>query len=61
VPDTDCSCFIGQGVKTAEIAERLHLSVKTIETSRDRIRVKLHLSDGTALVHYARKWLLENG
>ena len=52
--------FIGQGVRTAEIAERLHLSVKTIETYRDRIREKLDLSDGTELAHYATKWMLEN-
>jgi DNA-binding NarL/FixJ family response regulator len=53
--------LIGQGVKTAEIAERLHLSVKTVETYRDRIRKKLSLADGTKLVHYATQWLLENG
>ena len=53
--------LIGRGVKTAEIAERLHLSVKTIETYRDRIRAKLDLSDGTELAHYATKWMLENG
>ncbi len=52
--------LIGQGMKTAEIAHRLHLSVKTIETYRDRIRAKLDLSDGTALAHYATKWMLEN-
>src|SRR5262245_53360475 len=39
--------LIGEGVKTAEIAERLHLSVKTVETYRDRIRSKLNLRDGT--------------
>jgi DNA-binding NarL/FixJ family response regulator len=53
--------LIGQGMKTAEIAERLHLSVKTIETYRDRIRHKLDLSDGTALAHFATQWVLENG
>jgi len=52
--------LIGQGVKTAEIATRLHLSVKTIETYRDRIRAKLELSDGTALAHYATNWVLAN-
>jgi len=52
--------LIGQGVKTAEIAERLHLSVKTIETYRDRIRQKLALDDGTKLTHYATQWVLEN-
>lgn len=53
--------LIGQGVKTAEIAKRLYLSVKTIETYRDRIREKLELSDGTELAHYATQWMLENG
>jgi DNA-binding NarL/FixJ family response regulator len=53
--------LIGQGVKTVEIAERLHLSVKTVETYRDRIRRKLDLSGGTKLTHYATQWVLENG
>jgi DNA-binding NarL/FixJ family response regulator len=53
--------LIGQGVKTAEIAARLHISVKTVETYRDRIREKLDLRDGTELAHYATKWMLENG
>ncbi|HLW68872.1 MAG TPA: response regulator transcription factor [Gemmataceae bacterium] len=52
--------LIGEGVKTADIAERLHLSVKTVETYRDRIRQKLDLSDGTKLAHYATQWMLEN-
>jgi len=53
--------LIGQGVKTAEIAERLHLSVKTVETYRDRIRQKLDLTDGMELAHCATQWVLENG
>ncbi|HLN27424.1 MAG TPA: response regulator transcription factor [Gemmataceae bacterium] len=53
--------LIGQGVKTADIAERLHLSIKTVETYRDRIRQKLDLSNGTELAHYATQWVLENG
>lgn len=53
--------LIGQGEKTAGIAKRLHLSVKTIETYRDRIREKLDLNDGTELAHYATQWMLENG
>jgi len=52
--------LIGQGVKTAAIAEQLHLSVKTVETYRDRIRKKLDLRDGTELAHYATQWVLEN-
>ncbi len=53
--------LIGEGVKTGEIAERLHLSIKTVETYRDRIRQKLDLSDGTKLAHFATQWVLENG
>jgi DNA-binding NarL/FixJ family response regulator len=52
--------LIGEGVKTADIAEQLHLSVKTIETYRDRIRQKLDLSDGTKLAHVATQWVLES-
>jgi len=51
--------LIGQGVKTAEIAARLHLSVKTVETYRDRIRHKLGLDDGAKLAEYATRWVLE--
>jgi DNA-binding NarL/FixJ family response regulator len=53
--------LIGQGTKTADIADRLHLSVKTIETYRDRIRRKLDLANGTELAHHATQWVLENG
>ena len=53
--------LIGEGVKTAEIAARLHLSVHTVETYRDRIRHKLDLKDGTVLGHFATQWVLENG
>lgn len=52
--------LIGEGVKTAEIADRLHLSVKTVETYRDRIRLKLDLDDGTKLARYATQWVTEN-
>ncbi len=52
--------LIGEGVKTAEIARRLHLSVKTVETYRDRIRQKLDLEDGTRLAHFATRWALEH-
>lgn len=53
--------LIGNGVKTAEIARGLHLSVKTIETYRDRIRQKLGLVDGTDLARFATLWVLEDG
>ncbi|HZZ79911.1 MAG TPA: response regulator transcription factor [Gemmataceae bacterium] len=48
--------LIGEGVKTQEIAERLHVSIKTIETHRDRIKKKLGLQDGTELIRRAVLW-----
>jgi len=51
--------LIGRGVKTAEIAAQLHLSVRTVWTYRDRIREKLDLSDGAELVRNATHWVLQ--
>jgi DNA-binding NarL/FixJ family response regulator len=45
--------LIGQGRATREIAEQLHLSVKTIESHRAHIKEKLNLRSATELVHRA--------
>jgi DNA-binding NarL/FixJ family response regulator len=52
--------LIGEGVKTADIAKELHLSIKTVETYRDRIRQKLGFSDAARLAHYATQWVLQH-
>jgi DNA-binding NarL/FixJ family response regulator len=54
--ELDVFRLIGLGRKTQEIADHLHLSVKTIETYRDRIRQKLGLSDGAELTRCALQW-----
>jgi DNA-binding NarL/FixJ family response regulator len=59
--ELDVFRLIGEGVKTAEIAARLHLSIKTIETYRDRIRAKLGLNDGIELARRAVLWMMEHG
>jgi DNA-binding NarL/FixJ family response regulator len=51
--------LIGQGLSTSQIAERLRLSVKTVETHREKIKRKLQLTSGTDLVRYAVQWQLE--
>jgi DNA-binding NarL/FixJ family response regulator len=48
--------LIGQGFGTSQIAEQLHLSVKTIETYRTHIKDKLDLIDANALRRYAIQW-----
>jgi DNA-binding NarL/FixJ family response regulator len=49
--------LIGRGLTTAAIAERLALSVKTIETYRSNIKVKLGLNDATGLIRAAATWV----
>lgn len=51
---------LGQGRNVKEIARATSLSVKTIETYRDRIRRKLDLDSSIQLVHYAVKWVTEH-
>jgi len=48
--------LIGHGMTTSEIAKRLGLSPKTVETHRIHIREKLHLDSGAALIQYAVRW-----
>lgn len=45
--------LIGEGRGTRQIAEQLHLSVKTIESHRAHIKEKLNLKNATELVHRA--------
>jgi DNA-binding NarL/FixJ family response regulator len=51
---------IGHGVTTRQIAEKLHLSPKTVETYRENIKHKLNLSNATELTQHAVQWVLEN-
>jgi len=49
--------LIGGGLGTREIAQRLYLSVKTIETYRANIKLKLHLTSAAKLVQHAVQWV----
>lgn len=48
--------LIGEGLKASQIAKQLHLSIKTIETYRSRIKGKLSLADAAELLQYSIKW-----
>lgn len=47
----------GRGLTTREIAERLHLSVKTVESYRARIKTKLGLGTAAELMQQAVQWV----
>ena len=47
--------LIGRGLSSREVAESLHLNVKTIESHRSRIKSKLELSSPSELVRFAMR------
>ena len=49
--------LIGRGLRTADIAERLNLSVKTIESYREHIKQKLDLENAAKLTRAAVEWV----
>lgn len=49
--------YIGQGFQTREISEKLHLSVKTVESHREHIKNKLNLANSTEVIRRAIQWV----
>jgi DNA-binding NarL/FixJ family response regulator len=49
--------MIGKGVATKIIAERLHISARTVEAHRSHMKEKLGITDGPALVRFAVQWV----
>ena len=52
--------LIGNGKSTRDIATQLGVSVHTVETHREKLRVKLALGNGRELVQAAVRWVIEN-
>ncbi|MBL8994521.1 MAG: response regulator transcription factor [Spirochaetia bacterium] len=55
--ETEVFHLIGSGHGTREIAGKLNLSIKTIESYREHIKEKLHLKNATELVQFAAQWI----
>ncbi len=51
--------LIGQGLMNAQIAEQLHLSPRTVETYRERLKAKLEVNTSGELSRRAVQWVLE--
>jgi DNA-binding NarL/FixJ family response regulator len=48
--------LIAEGHRASKIAKKLHLSVKTVDTYRGRLKEKLNLDSANELLQYAIKW-----
>ena len=53
--------LIGSGLGSREVADRLRLSLKTIESHRENIKARLGLTRASELVQYAYHWCREKG
>jgi DNA-binding NarL/FixJ family response regulator len=53
--------LIGQGQGTKEMAEKLHLSVKTVDVHRANIKAKLKLTSAPELIRFAVRWTESQG
>ena len=53
--------LIGQGLATKEIAEKLHLSVKTVDVHRANIKTKLKLTSASELIRFTVRWTESQG
>jgi DNA-binding NarL/FixJ family response regulator len=49
--------LLGRGRGSREIAEELHLSVKTVDTHRAHIKEKLNLRTAPEMIRYAVQWV----
>lgn len=53
--------LIGNGYSTRQIAAKLSLSIKTIDSYREHLKLKLRLGKGADLVRYAIQWVRSEG
>jgi DNA-binding NarL/FixJ family response regulator len=51
--------LMGHGMTTDSIASKMHVSPKTVETYRVRIKRKLGIKNATELVQRATQWVME--
>jgi DNA-binding NarL/FixJ family response regulator len=48
--------LVGRGLSTRDIAQQLNLSIKTVESHRANIKMKLGCKDGSEMVRFAMDW-----
>lgn len=59
--ERDILDLIGQGLSTRLAAQRLNISIKTVETHRGHIKEKLNLNTSGELIRFALDWVSQRG
>ena len=49
--------LIGRGQTTKQIGAELHISPKTVDVHRSKLKEKLGLDDAPSLIRYAVRWV----
>jgi DNA-binding NarL/FixJ family response regulator len=57
--ELEVATLIGSGIATRDIAIRLNMSVKTVETHRAHLKTKLNIQTATQLVQFCVRWVEE--
>ncbi len=52
--------YLGQGLGNRHIAEKLSISIKTVENYRERIKNKLNINSSSDVVQLAVQWMLDH-
>ena len=53
--------LLGDGLSTQQIAEKLHLSMKTVDAHRAKIKEKLNVRTSNELISFAARWTASTG
>ena len=57
--EKDVLRLIARGFPYKQVARNLDVSVKTVETHRERIKEKLNLASGSELIRYAMQYVMD--
>jgi DNA-binding NarL/FixJ family response regulator len=52
--------FIGAGFGVTQIAKQFGVTVNTVETHRDNIKIKLNMQSAAELHSFAERWVIDN-
>lgn len=53
--------LLGRGLGTRQVAEKLCVSIKTVESHREHIKLKLQLKNANELIQHATQWVMMEG